>query len=120
MKDSSMDENDFSTETSENETIECDENEMSVEEPKKTIHDHPFSIESILNGRTKRRKPKLAKSSVEGNTLPLNALEEFTNNAFSAMRPERIGDKDEGTLLFYFLFWPIFHKLDTVYSGLTD
>jgi hypothetical protein len=36
------------------------------------------------------------------------------------MRPERIGDKDEGTLLFYFLFWPIFHKLDTVYSGLTD
>ncbi|CAB4019268.1 Transcription factor LBX1 [Paramuricea clavata] len=103
MKDAGMDENDFSTETSENETVESDENEMSAEETKKSIHDHPFSIESILNGRTKRRKPKLAKNStaleerreVAENTRPLSALEAFTSNAFSTMKPERIADKHE-------------------------
>jgi hypothetical protein len=110
MKDSSMNEDDFPTETSENESVECDGHEISVEEPKKSIHDHPFSIESILNGRTKRRKPKLLKNfvsleerrKVEENTLPLSALEEFTNKAFSTMRPERMitSDKDEGIFCF--------------------
>ena len=103
MKDSSMDEKNFPNDTSENESVECYEHEISVEEPKKSIHDHPFSIESILNGRTKRRKPKLLKNSVsleerksEESTLPLSALEEFTNKAFSTMRPERlITDNDE-------------------------
>lgn len=107
-----MEENDFSTETSENETLERDEDEITVEEPKKSIHDHPFSIESILNGRTKRRKPKLAKNSSafeereerEERSLPLSALEEFTNKAFSTMKPERRGDVTEGTVLSYFLF----------------
>ena len=104
-----MDENDFPNATSENESVECDEHEISVGEPKKSIHDHPFSIESILSGRTKRRKPKLLKNSVslkdrrksEESTLPLSALEEFTNKAFSTMRPERlITDNDEGILFF--------------------
>ena len=109
MKDSDMEENDFSTETSENETLERDDDEITVEEPKKSIHDHPFSIESILNGRTKRRKPKLGKNSSaleerEERSLPLSALEEFTNKAFSTMKPERRGDESEGTVLFYFLF----------------
>ena len=122
-----MDENDFSNELSENETPDRNEDEMTGEEPKKSIHDHPFSIESILNGRTRRRKPKVAKNASaledreepEERALPLSALEEFTNKAFSTMKPERRGDEDEGAVLFYFLFWPIFHKLDAICVRLT-
>ena len=112
MKDSAMDDNEFSNETSEEDSVECDENEIS-KEAKGSIHDHPFSIDSILNGRTRRRKSKQRKNSVtleqrkylEENALPLNALEEFTNKAFSSMKPERTSHDDEGTVLSYlFLF----------------
>ncbi|XP_028391264.1 transcription factor LBX1-like [Dendronephthya gigantea] len=103
MKDSGREESDFSTQTRENEADVSEDDEVLVSEPKRTVHDHPFSIESILNGRTRRASPKVAKNSVslkerreiEENTLPLNALEEFTSKAFSTMRPERLADQDE-------------------------
>lgn len=104
MKDSDRE---FSHETSENEMAGSEGDEISEQEPRKTVHDHPFSIDSILNGRTKRRKPRMAKNveenrELEENALPLNALEAFTSKAFSTMKPERIRDKDEGMLLVLF------------------
>lgn len=117
MKDSAMVDNDFSNDTSENESEDCLEIEISREGPTTTIHDHPFSIESILHGRTKRRKRKEGKNSPvsredagEENKLALSALEEFTNKTFSTMKPERRSDKHEGkTTLFYFFVLTIFH-----------
>ena len=102
MKDSGRDEIESSMEENlKNEITECEENELSDGEPKRSVHDHPFSIESILNGRTKRRKRKNSvtleeKRNVEESTLPLSALEEFTSKAFSTMKPKRIADQDEG------------------------
>lgn len=104
MKDSGKKESDFPNKREENEAAVCEEDEVLVGEPKKTVHDHPFSIRSILNGRTRRRSPRVAKNcatlkerrEIEENTLPLNALEEFTSKAFSTMKPERLADQDEG------------------------
>ena len=59
--------------------------------------DHPFSIESILNGTTKRKKQaELEPKCVEENdALPLNALKEFTSKAFSTMKTNVNGKQQE-------------------------
>lgn len=76
--------------------------EVTERESKRGGLDHPFSIESILNGTTKCKKlvncvdVQDQKNSEEDDELPLNALEEFTSKTFSTMKSHRTSVKDEG------------------------
>lgn len=57
--------------------------------------DHPFSIESILNGTTTRKRRvnlsevEECESAEENDPLPLNALEKFASKTFSSMKTSR-------------------------------
>lgn len=81
------------------------EQETAERKGKRTGLDHPFSIESILNGTTSRkRRANLSEveereSAEENEPLPLNALEKFASKTFSSMKTSRTPTRDKGNYL---------------------
>lgn len=67
--------------------------------------DHPFSIESILNGTTTRKRRvnlsevEECESAEENDPLPLNALEKFASKTFSSMKTSRTPAREKGNYL---------------------
>lgn len=76
----------------EEDCLSKNQQEPSERQAKRTALDHPFSIESILNGTTKRKKRMNShevdgqESAEENEPLPLNALEKFASKTFSSMK----------------------------------